>query len=106
MRSPTCFAFLYLSLSNLLELVKMEATHIERPTRLTPRNFHLILSMDDPWIVAFLEDFDSRKESELTSLATSVAGLVKVGLVDLDDADNDDLIEAKVSLSTCRLAFY
>ena len=78
---------------------KMEDAHIEKPIRLTPKNFHTILSMDDPWIVVFVEDYDSKKESGLIKLATSIAGLVQVGFVDMDDPDNDDLIDAKVKLN-------
>ena len=76
--------------------VRMQDTHVEKPKKLAQRNFHTILSMDDPWIVVFVEDYDAKKESELIKLATSVAGLVQVGFVDMDDPENDDLIEAKV----------
>ena len=77
--------------------VELQESYTEKPTKLTQRTFHTILSMDDPWIVAFIEDFDSKKESDMIKLATSVAGLVQVGFVDMDDPDNDDLIDAKVS---------
>ena len=77
--------------------VKLQGAYTENPTKLTQRTFHTILSMDDPWIVVFIEDLDSKKESDLIKLATSVAGLVQVGFVDMDDPDNDDLIDAKVS---------
>ena len=83
--------------------VNMEDMHIEKPKKLTPRNFYTILTMDDPWIVVFLEDFDAKKESELIKLATSVAGLVQVGFVDMDDPDNDDLIEAKARYFDFRI---
>eukprot|EP00795_Rhopilema_esculentum_P004511 gene4511-20761_t len=66
----------------------------ERPTKLTSRNFHTILSLDDPWIVVFLEDY-AKKEPELIALATSVVGVVQVGFVDMDDPECDELIEAK-----------
>ncbi len=70
----------------------------EKPTRLTAKNFHDILSMEDPWIVVFVEDYDKQKEIELVALATSVVGLVQIGFVNMDDADNDELIEAKVRI--------
>ena len=68
----------------------------EKPTKLTSRNFHIILSLDDPWIVIFLEDYDAKKEAELVALATSVVGLVQIGFVDMDDPDSEELVEAKV----------
>lgn len=86
----------FLILCHLPEFISHE-TYVEKPTILTPKNFYMILSMDDPWIVVFLEDYDTKKESELMKLATSVAGLVKVGFVNMDDPGNDDLIETKVS---------
>ena len=68
----------------------------EKPTKLTSRNFHIILSLDDPWIVIFLEDYDAKKEAELVALATSVVGLAQIGFVDMDDPDSEELVEAKV----------
>lgn len=68
----------------------------EKPTKLTSRNFHIILSLDDPWIVIFLEDYDAAKQAELVALATSVVGLVQIGFVDMDDSESEELVEAKV----------
>ena len=74
----------------------------EKPTKLSSRNFHTILSLDDPWIVVFLEDY-AKKEPELIALATSVVGVVQVGFIDMDDPECDELIEAKVISHLNRL---
>eukprot|EP00112_Aurelia_sp_Birch-Aquarium-sp1_P002697 Seg130.10 transcript_id=Seg130.10/GoldUCD/mRNA.D3Y31 product="putative protein disulfide-isomerase" protein_id=Seg130.10/GoldUCD/D3Y31 len=77
----------------------------EKPTKLTSRNFHIILSLDDPWIVIFLEDYDAAKQAELVALATSVVGLVQIGFVDMDDSESEELVEAK-RISSFQIRVY
>eukprot|EP00794_Sanderia_malayensis_P007860 gene7860-8710_t len=84
-----CFILVQYVICNAQEMAA------EKPTKLTSKNFHDILSMDDPWVVVFLEEYTTEKEVELVAVANSVVGLVQIGFVDMDDPDCDELVEAK-----------
>ena len=100
-----CYLQLLIILVALVALFRSEEATPEKPTKLTSRNFHDILSMDDPWIVVFAEEYNELKERELIALTNSVAGLIQIGVVDMEDPDSDELIEAKVCSSLINTTY-